>query len=89
MKLDWRKMSRKFLLNETIKPVTLTEKISHIKEMMLKLEGKDKLENFKLAEIIEDLDVLNSTATSTLKELNELKNRVKLLEENLIDELLE
>lgn len=89
MKLDWRKMSRKFLLNETIKPVTLTEKISHIKEIMLELEGKDKLENFKLAEIIEDLDVLNNTATSTLKELNELKNRVKLLEENLIDELLE
>lgn len=89
MKLDWYKITRKLKLTESASPATLVEKLSLVRETLLQLRGKDKVEEFKIQELIEDLSSLKELAKSTDKELNELKNRVKLLEENLIDDLLE
>lgn len=89
MKLDWRKITRKFLLEETDNKHVSFKKIEQVCELLANIKVSNKIEEYKIAETLELLESLKSITNELLTENIQLKERVTVLEENKINEFLD
>lgn len=89
MKLDWRKITRKFLLEETDSKHLSFKNIEQIHELLANIKVSNKIEEYKIAETLELLESLKSITIELLSENKQLKERVTVLEENKINEFLD
>lgn len=89
MKLDWRKITRKFLLEETDNNHVSFKRIDQIYELLANIKVSNKIEEYKIAETLELLESLKSITNELLTENKQLKERVTVLEENKINEFLD
>lgn len=89
MKLDWRKITRNFLLPESSTKHNIVKLIDQILEQISTFNIKDQYQYVQLKEINEQLEDLKLVTNKLLTENNDLKNKIKMLEENKINEFLD
>lgn len=89
MKLDWRKITRKFLLTESDNRHSILKKLDVINAHLAEFKTVNQTQEFQISEIIELVSNLNSSAADVVTENKSLKERITVLEENKINEFLD